>query len=156
MDPPFREDDERLFNSLLSSFADGSSPRAGHDAATLMDARTAGTLVEARRRGRLDLHQPMVEALRARLAELEVRVDGVEDDLRHPLEADSLEQAVDLADDEALAGVSDVLRREIAETRVALARAEQGQYGLCERCGQRISPERLKALPTATRCISCT
>ena len=103
----------------------------------------------------MDLHHAMIDALRARLAELEGRAGNIEEDLRHPLEADSTEQAVDLADDEALAGVSDVLRREIAETRAALARAEQGQYGLCEHCGQRISPERLKALPTATRCISC-
>ena len=103
----------------------------------------------------MDLHHAMIDALRARLAELAGRAGNIEEDLRHPLEADSTEQAVDLADDEALAGVSDVLRREIAETRAALARAEQGQYGLCEHCGQRISPERLKALPTATRCISC-
>ena len=103
----------------------------------------------------MDLHHAMVDALRTRLAELEGRAGNIEEDLRHPLEADSTEQAVDLADDEALAGVSDVLRREIAETRAALARAEQGQYGLCEQCGQRISPERLNALPTATRCISC-
>jgi len=103
----------------------------------------------------LNLYQPMVEKLRARLEELERRADDVEDDLRHPLEADSMEQALDLADDEALAGVSEVLRREIAETRAALARAEQGQYGLCESCGQPIAAERLRVLPTATRCISC-
>jgi len=103
----------------------------------------------------LDRYQPMAETLRARLAELEGRAEEVEDDLRHPLEADSIEQAVDLADDEALVGVSDVLRREIAETRAALTRVEQGRYGLCEGCGQRIATERLRVLPTATRCIGC-
>lgn len=103
----------------------------------------------------MDLRHPMTEALRTRLAELESRAEHIEEDLRHPLEADSEEQAVDLADDEALASVSDVLRREIVETRAALARVEQGTYGYCDRCGGPIAARRLEALPTATRCISC-
>ena len=103
----------------------------------------------------MDRHHPMAETLRARLAELEDRADHVEEDLRHPLEADSEEQAADLADDEALAGVSAVLRREIGETRAALARVEQGTYGYCGRCGGPIAAQRLEALPTATRCIHC-
>ena len=103
----------------------------------------------------MDLRHPMTETLRARLAELERRAEHIEEDLRHPLEADSEEQAVDLADDEALASVSEVLRREIVETRAALARIEQGTYGYCERCGGPIAARRSEALPTATRCIGC-
>lgn len=95
------------------------------------------------------------ETLRARLREIEGRAEVVEEDLRHPLDADSSEQAVDLADDEALAGVSDVLRREAMEIRAALARIEEGHYGTCAVCGEEIAPARLEALPTATRCISC-
>ena len=101
------------------------------------------------------MHESLAEKLRARLRELEGRADEIEDDLRHPLDADSSEQAVDLADDEALAGVSDVLRREIAEIRAALSRIEEGSYGECARCGEEIAPARLEALPTATRCIRC-
>jgi RNA polymerase-binding protein DksA len=37
----------------------------------------------------------------------------------------------------------------------ALARMESGTYGLCQRCGKPISPERLEAIPWATRCIDC-
>ena len=37
----------------------------------------------------------------------------------------------------------------------ALARAEQGVYGVCERCGGSISVERLEALPSTTLCIAC-
>lgn len=93
--------------------------------------------------------------LEARLAELLGRAEAIEDDLRHELEADSSEQAIDLADDEALAGVDDVLRREIGEIREALARIGNGTYGQCAACGTQISPKRLEALPTATRCIAC-
>lgn len=93
--------------------------------------------------------------LKDRLAELTARAEEIEDELRNPLDADSSEQAVDLADDEALAGVDAVLRTEIAATRNALQRIENGTYGSCANCGADISEMRLKALPTATLCINC-
>ena len=101
------------------------------------------------------MYEDTAERLRAQLGELESRASEIENDLRHPLDADSSEQAIDLADDESLAGVSDVLRREIADTRAALARIEDGSYGVCARCGKEIAAKRLEALPTATRCIDC-
>jgi RNA polymerase-binding protein DksA len=104
---------------------------------------------------RMDSYDRIAEQLRARLAELESRAGEIEDDLRHPLDADSSEQAIDLADDEALAGIDDVLRREIAQIRSALLRIENGSYGSCTRCGEKIAPARLEAQPTATRCIDC-
>jgi DnaK suppressor protein len=93
--------------------------------------------------------------LTARLAELTHRAEDIEDDLRHPLEADSAEQAIDLADDEALAGIDDVIRHEIAQIRAALARIADGSYGTCAICGEDIAEGRLNALPAATRCVGC-
>jgi DnaK suppressor protein len=37
----------------------------------------------------------------------------------------------------------------------ALRRMDAGTYGICERCGQRIEPERLEALPYAQLCMDC-
>ena len=37
----------------------------------------------------------------------------------------------------------------------AITRAEKGTYGICERCKQPISEERLKVMPAATLCIEC-
>ncbi len=37
----------------------------------------------------------------------------------------------------------------------AIARAQRGMYGVCERCGRPISEERLKVMPSATLCIDC-
>ena len=93
--------------------------------------------------------------LKARLADLLDRAEVIEDDLRHPLEADSSEQAIDLADDEALEGVDNVLREEIQQVRYALARIVNGTYGICAKCGEPISKGRLEARPIATRCIKC-
>lgn len=100
-------------------------------------------------------YQEMAAQLRQRLADLLARAEVIEDDLRHPLEADSSEQAIDLADDEALEGVDEVLRAEIQQIRMALLRIENGTYGTCALCGEEISRERLEARPIATRCIKC-
>jgi RNA polymerase-binding transcription factor DksA len=37
----------------------------------------------------------------------------------------------------------------------ALERIEAGTYGVCEQCRKKILPERLKALPSASRCTRC-
>jgi RNA polymerase-binding protein DksA len=37
----------------------------------------------------------------------------------------------------------------------ALARIDEGTYGICTACGQPIGEERLEALPWTTQCIDC-
>lgn len=37
----------------------------------------------------------------------------------------------------------------------ALRRIDEGTYGFCEECGEKISKQRLKAVPFATLCVSC-
>ena len=37
----------------------------------------------------------------------------------------------------------------------ALRSIEKGKYGICERCGKDIDPERLEVRPDATLCINC-
>ena len=37
----------------------------------------------------------------------------------------------------------------------ALAQVRAGSYGVCERCGGAIAPERLEARPAARTCIGC-
>ncbi len=101
-------------------------------------------------------HQEIAAKLRQRLRDLTGRAEAIEDDLRHALDADSSEQAVDLADDEALIGVDDVIRDEIRQIRAALARIANGTYGVCVQCGVPILQERLRARPTALRCVKCS
>jgi RNA polymerase-binding protein DksA len=43
----------------------------------------------------------------------------------------------------------------LAAIDAALARIENGTYGICQRCGKAIAPERLEALPYAELCIDC-
>ncbi len=44
------------------------------------------------------------------------------------------------------------MRNQIDE---ALHRLQDGTYGTCEDCASEISPERLKAMPFARRCVEC-
>ena len=43
----------------------------------------------------------------------------------------------------------------LSQTEHALARIEDGTYGVCERCGEPIGKMRLMAFPRATLCLSC-
>ena len=44
----------------------------------------------------------------------------------------------------------------LEEIKDALARIEQGTYGLCAGCGQPIPKGRLRAIPYARFCVGCT
>jgi DnaK suppressor protein len=46
-------------------------------------------------------------------------------------------------------------RQAVDEIDRALSRMDSGIYGVCERCGKRISVARLEALPFAALCIDC-
>jgi RNA polymerase-binding transcription factor len=54
-----------------------------------------------------------------------------------------------------VAALADAARRDLAEIDAALARLADGGYGICQACGQRISPQRLAARPTARTCVGC-
>jgi RNA polymerase-binding transcription factor len=54
-----------------------------------------------------------------------------------------------------LAGLREDAARELADVDAAIARVEQGTYGICAGCGTAIPAGRLEARPIATRCIGC-
>ena len=54
-----------------------------------------------------------------------------------------------------IAGVHTELVAKSAAVRRALQRIADAQYGVCTRCGQPISLERLEARPAAELCIDC-
>jgi DnaK suppressor protein len=47
------------------------------------------------------------------------------------------------------------LRSNLRDVERALSKVETGTFGICERCGEPISTERLEALPWAELCIDC-
>jgi DnaK suppressor protein len=51
--------------------------------------------------------------------------------------------------------IRDRERKLIFKIQEALQRLDQGEYGICEECGEAIGIERLKARPVTTLCIDC-
>ena len=77
----------------------------------------------------------------------------------HAMDADRDIERTDRVQEEAaevaLAALDEQGRREIAEISMALARIDEGTYGVCEVCGKDIGTARLTAMPMARRCIPC-
>jgi len=47
------------------------------------------------------------------------------------------------------------LETKLKNINLALEKMEKGNYGKCEKCGEEISEERLKAVPEARFCLKC-
>jgi DnaK suppressor protein len=52
-------------------------------------------------------------------------------------------------------GVGTSLEVGLERTERALAKLDEGTYGLCDACGQPIAPKRLQAMPNVVLCIEC-
>ena|SRR5689334_17644627 len=80
----------------------------------------------------------------------------------HSRNAIAVEKAADTMDEVGLAEERDLatrlLERDFADIRLmeaALARIKSGTYGLCLRCDETISVNRLRVMPHAAFCVKC-
>ena len=103
----------------------------------------AGMRIELNHRRRL-----VLETARRTDAEL----DGLRDS---PPTAEIEEGARLRTDEDALERLGDAERRELTRIDAAIARMDQGSYGVCADCGEEIERRRLQALPHALRCQGC-
>jgi DnaK suppressor protein len=70
-------------------------------------------------------------------------------------DAEEVERATEQWDASVVARLSDVDARVLGDVVAALRRLDDGTYGRCLTCGERIAGPRLDALPTAHLCIEC-
>ena len=101
-----------------------------------------------------DLLEEQKEALRRQLMDM-----GADPD------ADSLEgldfdfgfadSAQSTAERNKVLAVIERLRENLHDIDLALGKIEKGTYGVCERCGDPIAPERLEAIPYARLDMKC-
>jgi DnaK suppressor protein len=105
--------------------------------------------------------QPLLAKLQRRRNEITGQVNHLEQDLREDI-ADNQNMPGDSADHgsgELNQHLSVTLmendRIELERIERAILRIESGVYGKCETCEKVIPMPRLKAIPWATRCISC-
>lgn len=95
------------------------------------------------------------EVLSQHLKELNHRLERVKVNATQPHSSDSSEMAQERENDEVIDAIGRETREEIRQIRRALARIEEGSYGICQQCGQTIAEGRLDTLPEATHCVSC-
>lgn len=91
-----------------------------------------------------------IEALTAQLAGIVETASASSGDDEHDPEGQTI--AYDRAQVAALLAAA---RHDLNEIDAARARVDAGTYGVCERCGRPIAPERLEARPAARTCVAC-
>lgn len=97
----------------------------------------------------------MKAQLEARLAVLDARLDDIESELDSHQSKDWAELATERESDEVLEGLGLNSQQEIRMIKAALVRIEEGEFGICTKCGADISPERLEVLPYTPFCRDC-
>jgi DnaK suppressor protein len=70
-------------------------------------------------------------------------------------EPDPLDVAVTESNRDFTLRLADRERRLIGKVKHALQRMQDGEYGVCEACGEPITYGRLMARPVAAQCIDC-
>lgn len=106
-----------------------------------------------------EFDQKMKEALLEQKKEIIDQLMANNADFRQIVEGmvakDEVDVASDAIDSKMLetVGAKDMNRLNLIDA--ALARIEQGRYGLCLKCGKRIPQARLEAIPYAFMCIEC-
>lgn len=88
-------------------------------------------------------------------SELAARLDRISLNLQRGFDADSKEMAKELEDSEVVDALGNEARAEIVKIRAALARMDEGSFGLCTQCGEAIDRNRVIAYPFADDCIEC-
>lgn len=91
----------------------------------------------------------------------------LEDELKELEAADPKEWEARLTENEAgdesneaetgsrVAALKAVIGRRLKDVQRAIGKLRRGSYGVCDRCGEKIDPARLKVLPGVSYCIQC-
>ncbi|WP_209426639.1 TraR/DksA C4-type zinc finger protein [Pararhodobacter sp. SW119] len=93
--------------------------------------------------------------LEARLSELDARLQGIESELMSHQAKDWEELATERENDEMLTSMGEEGKQEIRMIHAALKRLDEGEYGYCTKCGDRIADARLDLLPATPFCSNC-
>ncbi len=95
------------------------------------------------------------QQLHTRLAELSGRLHRIEDHLEQQPNPDWEDGAQEAEMDEMLESLGSAGKVEVEAIHAALTRIKAGTYGICVRCGNDISQERLDVVPHTSLCKTC-
>jgi DnaK suppressor protein len=96
------------------------------------------------------------------LARIRADLERERDELRSQLEEQGIDYDENFADSGQVAAeqgenraLVSLLEETLEEVERALAKLDEGGYGVCEGCGKQISEARLEAMPATRHCIDC-
>lgn len=83
-------------------------------------------------------------------------LENLRQELRAEVEIDDVDDAAsDLIERDKIQALIFTLQRKLEDIEYAIKNAELKGYGICEKCGQEIDPERLEIFPETTLCVTC-
>lgn len=94
----------------------------------------------------------LLEQERQELLEEIERLRGL---LKWETDASTQEGDPDIYERERHLAFLESAEQRLAAVERALRMLDRGTYGICDRCGRQIEPERLEALPEISLCLSC-
>lgn len=92
------------------------------------------------------------EAMRRQLQDLGADPDNIDVE-NMDFDFGFADSAQSTAERNKVLAVVERLRDGLRDVQIALEKIEKGGYGVCERCGRPIDPDRLEALPAARLCL---
>jgi RNA polymerase-binding protein DksA len=95
------------------------------------------------------------EMLRQERAQVESELAALRAEMQEAPEMTGDEVDLNVYEREKTLGLVAAYERRLEEIDRTLQVAAQGKYGICERCGNPIDPERLKIFPETRLCVSC-
>lgn len=100
-------------------------------------------------------YEELKAELEGRLQQLQARLASIKKDVTQAHSGDSAEQSQERENDEVVDVIGNETAQSIRDIQSALVRIDEGNYGVCDNCGENITSERLKVLPQALRCVNC-
>lgn len=102
-----------------------------------------------------EMREILLNMRKSLLGEIRDNVKEESDYLKTPATGDIYDLASSERERELALLLGDRDREKLAEIDEALRRIEEGSYGYCEECGEKIGIGRLKAMPFTQLCVEC-
>lgn len=148
---------KRPLTRAVSSRAKKAPVRKSDSRATKTVARKPVPIVNGKN-GKTKQTAPILnqkETLQQERANVEIELNRFREQLQEAPEMTGDEVDLNVYEREKTLGLVAAYERRLEELDATLLVAAQGKYGICERCGKPIEPERLQIFPETRVCVSC-
>src|SRR5512143_2178100 len=116
---------------------------------------TSAARVPKRNKRELEKYRKLLEPKKAELSNELAKARSAEEESNEEATQDIADKAVSSYTREFLYSLTDGERTTLLQIDDALARVDEGTYGLCLNCGQLMTEKRLNAVPWAPYCLDC-